>query len=56
MNPSEKNFSRDRFIIQVFLTLLLLMLRIFADYHYSALTLDNLALFTNRFYTRSYFH
>ena len=38
------------------LALLLLVLRIFADDHYAALALDDLALFAHRLYGRSYFH
>ncbi len=32
------------------LTLCLLMFRVLANYHYFAVSLDNLALFANRFY------
>ena len=32
------------------------MLRVFTDYHYSALTFNNFALFADRFYGSSYFH
>jgi len=38
------------------LTLTLLVLGILTDYHDLALALDDLALFANRFYRRSYFH
>ena len=38
------------------LTLTLLMLGIFADYHYFTLALDNLALFAHGLNGRSYFH
>ena len=38
------------------LALLLLVLGIFANNHNAALALDNLALFADGFYGRSYFH
>ena len=38
------------------LTLLLFMLGVLADYHDSALSLDNLALFAHGLHGRSYFH
>ena len=37
-------------------TLFLLVLRIFADNHYLAVSLDDFALFADRFYRSSYFH
>ena len=39
-----------------FLALSLLMLRIFADHHYDAAALDDLAFFAYLFYRRFHFH